>query len=519
MTEKSFKFRYANEIVGGFVLLSLILLVATIFLAARAQGWMEQKAVLRTTFNTEKGAFGLREGAEVMIMDTLAGSVGKILPDDEGYLQTTFHIKSQFLAGLKKGAIAKVQKKFGFAGDSIVVIENGTGEPLADKDFIECRKDDEIMDTAKKALADVQEILKPIMKEMRGSLENINKVTGGIAESLDKGSGLAGTLLKDDDISKEVRRVVDNVNSLVVGTRDAVGETRRLIKGVQKHWLWRRYMDKDSDPELILQTLVSSSELDSEIKHFKSELDLARAANDSAAIAQNSYNLAVCALEISDTKNAVSLLGEARAELLSMKKDTLSTYVMEAQALKKEGRIDEALEIARKAEKMLKWATEHGVELQCRVVLADLVAEKGDISGAKACLKKIESLSEKVESPVIKSMAAGVTARINMLEKKYVEAAAMYDEEASLLKNAGLFEKMAKSLEFAGNAYVLANMHLNAADRYFRSGRSLFFSGNAELGRKNAELAAEMAKTANDSTMVARVSELFEEMRKTQDVQ
>lgn len=37
--QQRFHFRYANELVGAFVLLALLLLVAGIFFTARSQGW------------------------------------------------------------------------------------------------------------------------------------------------------------------------------------------------------------------------------------------------------------------------------------------------------------------------------------------------------------------------------------------------------------------------------------------------------------------------------------------------
>ncbi len=512
MTEKPFRFRYANEIVGSFVLLVLVLLVTGIFIAGRAQGWFERKAVLHTVLTTEKGAFGLREGDEVLIRDTVAGNVGKIVPKEDGTMRTTFNIKYQFLSHLRQGSVAKVRKKFGFAGDSLVEIETGVGDLLKDGDSIECKKDEEFMDTARKALTDVQDVVMPILKELKGVLANLNKITGDIQH----GKGLAGTIINDEALAMEMRNVVKNANALMVDTRGTISETRRLIRGVQKHWLWRKYMEKDKQPELLAQIGPDSEDLELDVKHFKSELGLARTSNDPESIAQNSYNLAVCALENGSTPDVFSLIHEARAELAALKKDTLCTYVLEAQAMRKSGKKQEALELAKVAEGKISRSTDKAIELQCRVVLSDLLIDSGDVAGAKTTLKKIESMADKIDSPVVKSMVEGSLARLALVEDNALVAGKRFDNEAAFLRAAGLFEKMAQSLVNAGKAYTKAKDYTNAADRYFRAGRSLVASGNRQSVEDNLKTALEMAKIANDQALITRINEFNSEMAATQ---
>ena len=161
MTGKPFRFRYASEIAGTFVLLSVAMLVAGILLAGRTQGWFERDFTLKTRFDTEEGAFGLQEGNEVRIRNTLAGRVGKIMPMADGSLQASFTLKNRFKPFLTRGAAAKIRKKFGVAGDSFVDLEAGKGGPIQDGDVIDCKKDEEIMETARKMLTDRQTDFSP----------------------------------------------------------------------------------------------------------------------------------------------------------------------------------------------------------------------------------------------------------------------------------------------------------------------------------------------------------------------
>ena len=93
MMDKTFKFRFVNEITGVFVLLAIAVLIAGIFLAGRAQGLFEPKFRLHTVFQAEEGAYGLKKGSEVRSGETVAGSVIRINPTAEGTIETTFELK------------------------------------------------------------------------------------------------------------------------------------------------------------------------------------------------------------------------------------------------------------------------------------------------------------------------------------------------------------------------------------------------------------------------------------------
>jgi tetratricopeptide (TPR) repeat protein len=506
--ERQFKFRYASEIVGGFVLVALIILVAGIFVAGRKQGWFERRAVLHTVFRTGQGAFGLREGDEVWIMDTAAGNVGKIVPSAKGEIQTTFLIKSRFMPLVLDGSVAKVRKKFGVAGDSVVQIEIGKGQPLNDGDFIECTKDEELMDTAKKALADVQEVVLPIMKEMKGVLANLNNITGG----LEKGGGLFGRLLKDETLAKNGGKVVSDISSFASSAREAVLEFKRLVKGVQKHWLWRRYMDQGKEPELLVPLGLRSADPEADMKQFRCELELARTANDASAIAQNAYNLAVCMTDKGQTTNVMPFIQEARAEMVSSGRDPVCTYVLESQVLRMTGKKEEAVTAAQNAVNMVNRSTDTDAALQCRSVLADLYREDGKLAEARNELKRIVSLARKSEKPIIKSVAAGLEGRILLSEGKPSEAAPKFDSEAELLRSAGLYRSMADALISAAEAYGKASSHPAAADRYFRAGRSVGSGGDPATAGALLKKALESAKLASDDVLCARIEEFEKEL-------
>lgn len=305
---QSFRFRYANEIAGGFVLLGILLLVAGIYTAGHAQGWFQKKMTLNIRFDPDKGTYGLQEGAEVRILGTLAGRVGEILPSTDGGMETALILHGKFGKFVRTDSVAKVSKKFEVAGDSYINITLGSRtQPLAvSDDYIKCEQDVELIQAAKKMVDDFRKAAVPMLDEFSMILSNVRSVT----RQLEQKEGTAGKLIGDpewarqvDGIVRDIRQtsaqlpimaakidgVMTNVQALAYALKDTAGtfpkiagdaagvvqdvrgvtggltgqvanvqavllqaesmlrETQILVEGIQKHWLVRSYI-KEGEP-------------------------------------------------------------------------------------------------------------------------------------------------------------------------------------------------------------------------------------------------------------------------------
>ena len=305
---QSYRFRYAEEIAGGFVLLCLALLIAGIYVAGHAQGWFEKKLVLRARFEAGKGTFGLQEGAEVRILGTLAGRVGEIVPAEDSGMETTFILQRKFQKFVRNDSIAKVKKKFEVAGDAFVDITlgNSAESMLESGHYIRCVQDVELIEAARKMVDDFRAAAVPMLDEFRAILTHVS----GVTDQLEKHEGVAGKLIGDPQwaadaqaIVKDIRqtalqlpvmaarldsvmtnvqalsvslqqtasafpRVVNgaagvvqdvhgvtggltgqvaNVQAVLLQAESMLRETQVLVEGVQKHWLVRRYIEENGE--------------------------------------------------------------------------------------------------------------------------------------------------------------------------------------------------------------------------------------------------------------------------------
>ncbi len=303
---RPYKFRYASEIAGGFVLLGVLLLVTGIYLAGHAKGWFQKDYVLRAAFNAGDGTYGLQEGAEVHILGTLAGRVGEIVPTKDGGMETVFVLQGKFAPFVHSDSLAKVEKKFEVAGDSYVEVTLGgtTNALLPSGHYITVVRDEELIQAAKQMVDDFRAAAVPMLDEVKGILAHVNGITG----QLEGREGTVGKLIGDpawakevDGIVKDVRQTtaqlpavadkldaimkdvqklsqtlnvtadklpaigqqagdavrdvtvmaggltgqVANVQAVLLQAESTLRETQRLIEGVQRHWLVRSYINQD----------------------------------------------------------------------------------------------------------------------------------------------------------------------------------------------------------------------------------------------------------------------------------
>ena len=231
--DKTFKFKFVNEITGVFVLLAIVFLVAGIFFAGRAQGLFEPKFHLLAVFQAEDGTYGLKKGSEVRIRDTVAGSVSEIRPLDEGTIQATFELKSSFHNFVRTNSVAVIKKALVVAGDSFVDISIGKREfPLiASGGIIACVPDQDITQQALKVLAEIREKALPAIDKVNALLDEMPALASQARETLRESEELLS----------------DEVPALLIQAQDTALAARILIEGLQRHWILRKYVEK---PEL-----------------------------------------------------------------------------------------------------------------------------------------------------------------------------------------------------------------------------------------------------------------------------
>jgi phospholipid/cholesterol/gamma-HCH transport system substrate-binding protein len=307
MMKQRFKFRHVNEITGTFVILVVVALVSAIVWTGYRQRWFRGTVTLRIVL-PEAGAAGIRQGSQVYFLGTLVGTVFDVIVDEDGRMEAETSIRSDFFRFVREDSFAVVKKKFGVAGDSYFDITRGEGQPLPRKDAsIVCRELPGTMESAieevrRAALpvlekfsagldtwtvlgeklstgADAWTKLGTNLDESRQHLDQLIARLDGIVAGVEQGKGTAGKLLTDPALADDLKTILDKGNvsmdqlqailedvhlagthlsavsealaaeaedlpGLVLQTQQTLHELERLIEGVQKHWLIRKYVEQ-----------------------------------------------------------------------------------------------------------------------------------------------------------------------------------------------------------------------------------------------------------------------------------
>ena len=294
---KKFKFRYVNEIVGGFVILVVLLLLAGVLVAGNAQHWFDPMHEIDLDFPPE-GSMDLQKGAEVMLLGARVGSVQDILVDNDGNITGSIRVRGSFMRFMRADSVALVKKKMVVTGDAFIELTRGTGAELPKSDArIPCVKDTEILQMLEDALntlaMEAENTLRLVnraieeytmlaenMNEPEGNLQQLLANLNGLMLDIRQGQGLPAKLLNDPAMAKDVEDIVAQVQELMVKinamaselqtvvaklppmadtmagevdnlpvvTGDAqalMRESTVLLDGLQKHWLLRKYMGSD----------------------------------------------------------------------------------------------------------------------------------------------------------------------------------------------------------------------------------------------------------------------------------
>jgi phospholipid/cholesterol/gamma-HCH transport system substrate-binding protein len=219
------KFRYTNETVGLFVLITLLIFVAGLIYSGQVRKWFNPGETLKVVLPDE-GLFGLTEGSAVEILGTKAGEVRDIVINPDQKIHANVRIDSDMAVFIRSDSKATIRKTFGIAGDSYLEITRGTGAPLDWEYAVLTVKSDRktsdtldelieelrakilpVVDDAHKAIIMLMDVAKELQdpdKGLQQLMANLNSIT----DRIDRGEGTIGRLLTEDKLVRDLEALV-----------------------------------------------------------------------------------------------------------------------------------------------------------------------------------------------------------------------------------------------------------------------------------------------------------------------
>jgi phospholipid/cholesterol/gamma-HCH transport system substrate-binding protein len=225
------KFRYTNETVGLFVLITLLIFVAGLIYSGQVRKWFNPGETLKVVLPDE-GLFGLTEGSAVEILGTRAGEVRDIVINPDQKIHANVRIDSDMAVFVRSDSKATIRKTFGIAGDAYLEITRGTGAPLDWKyAVLTVESDRKTSDTLAELIDELRAKILPVVDDAHKAILMLTAVArdlqdpdkgvqqlltnlNSIADRIDRGEGAIGRLLTEDTLVRELEALIARLGTI-----------------------------------------------------------------------------------------------------------------------------------------------------------------------------------------------------------------------------------------------------------------------------------------------------------------
>jgi phospholipid/cholesterol/gamma-HCH transport system substrate-binding protein len=250
--------------VGVFVITGLALFAIALFMIGERQLAFARKLVIYTEFTN---ITGLQPGAIVRVSGAPAGSVTDIEPPagPDGKFRVRLEVTEALHQLVRTDSVAAIQTE-GLVGGSFLAIAMGTAgapragegstisgrEPFLLADLFQqmsntvgkvnatvddlgagIRKTLASVDTTVGQANDLIDDISDDVKALASASARITSDAAQIAESIRKGEGTIGRLVKDDELYKRATTIAKGAEDIAADTRQAVQQAQRAIESLQ----------------------------------------------------------------------------------------------------------------------------------------------------------------------------------------------------------------------------------------------------------------------------------------------
>lgn len=224
---------------GAFILVTLAILAAGIFIIGDRQYLFSSTYRLKAQFNT---VVGLDEGAEVRVGGVQSGSVRRIdLPKNPtDKITVLMDLQRSTHDIIKQDSIAAIQTE-GLLGNEYVSITFGSAQAANVKDG------DTIASVPPLVLADIIKKTDAILDSSKEAVANTTAATASlksISAKIDSGQGTIGALVNDKKMYNELDETTLGLRDATVHAQAGIADFQENMEALKQNFLLRGYFKK-----------------------------------------------------------------------------------------------------------------------------------------------------------------------------------------------------------------------------------------------------------------------------------
>ncbi|MDR1655731.1 MAG: MlaD family protein [Treponema sp.] len=246
-----FKIRFADKIVGIFVILAVAALIFVIVLLGSNQRWFAKNYYFVTYFNS---ASGLAKNMDVKFKGFTIGRVSAFDLTEDNRVKVSFYIFDTYIDRVKLGSLVDLSVSPVGLGNQFLFYAGIGTDPLIEGDLIPSVASPEGKDLVARKLANLPEStdsIAMILNQVNSVMENLNNITKTLDDAF-KGTSetsLGRTLLEVEKTMGGVQEIPETINTTIA---DIMGELNPILANLGT-------LSEDlSDPEGTVASILSA---------------------------------------------------------------------------------------------------------------------------------------------------------------------------------------------------------------------------------------------------------------------
>ena len=237
-----FKIRYADQIVGLFIILALVSLIIVIVLLGRSQRWFARDISFSTNMTS---ATGLGKNMTVQYKGFTIGNVKDFYLTDTDDVHVVFLIHDEYRNRVRQGSLVEIQVSPIGLGNAFL-FHAGKGDLLAEGSFIPVAGSAQAMELIRQGLAvepQYDDSISLLMGRINSTLDDVNQILALVDEALGSGSDqtevgkivgslqktLAGVEVLPDTVDQTIASLVDMIEGLLAEINPLLASATALI--------------------------------------------------------------------------------------------------------------------------------------------------------------------------------------------------------------------------------------------------------------------------------------------------
>ena len=222
-----FKIRFADQIVGFFVVFSLVALIFVVVMLGRYQRWLANDLAFTTVFES---AGGLSKNMAVQYKGFTIGNVKSFHMNDEDNVEVVFVVHENYSDRVKLGSMVELMVSPVGLGNQFL-FHPGRGEPLPVGSFIPAVGTVQARELIRQRVAVMpqrDDSISLIMSRANTVLEQINRLLGQLNPALGRGSEST----EIGQIVKSIRRILTGAEAIPHEVSQLLGEVKPILADI-----------------------------------------------------------------------------------------------------------------------------------------------------------------------------------------------------------------------------------------------------------------------------------------------